>query len=86
MDLVYEPREDHVRDLLYRVQEGKRLEVSLLAGYGSYEMLRGGVEIRKTTSGAAAIAPGSKPSSRSRPQAAIYLHGAGIAATDVDCS
>jgi outer membrane protein insertion porin family len=47
VDLVYEPREEHVRDLLYRVQEGKRLEVSLLVGYGSYEMLRGGVEIEE---------------------------------------
>ena len=36
-----------VRDIVFRVEEGRRLEVSLLAGYGSYELLRGGLEIEQ---------------------------------------
>ena len=44
VDLSYHPQDEHTRDVLYKVKEGKRLEVSLLFGYGSYELLRGGVE------------------------------------------
>ena len=33
------------RDAVYLIDEGKRLDVSVLAGWGSYEMLRGGVEL-----------------------------------------
>lgn len=33
------------RNVIYEVDEGKRLEVSLLFGWGSYEMLRGGVQL-----------------------------------------
>jgi outer membrane protein assembly factor BamA len=47
VDLIYQPVDEHTRDVLYRVKEGKNLEVSLLAGYGSYELLRGGFEIEK---------------------------------------
>jgi outer membrane protein insertion porin family len=32
------------RDVVYLVDEGKRLDVSVLAGWGSYELLRGGLE------------------------------------------
>jgi outer membrane protein insertion porin family len=44
VDLTYQTVDDHTRDVLYHVKEGKELEVSLLFGYGSYELLRGGVE------------------------------------------
>ena len=33
------------RDVVYFVDEGKRLDISVLAGWGSYEMLRGGLEL-----------------------------------------
>ncbi len=33
-----------VRDAVYEVKESRDMEVNLLAGYGSYELLRGGVE------------------------------------------
>jgi outer membrane protein assembly complex protein YaeT len=45
--LKYEPVDEQTRDVLYDVKEGKSLDVSLLFGYGSYELLRGGVEIEK---------------------------------------
>ena len=41
-----EPAEGETRDVLYEVVEGRRQEVNLLAGYGSYEQLRGGIEWR----------------------------------------
>lgn len=44
VDLSYQPVDENTRDVLYRVKEGKRFNVSLLFGYGSYELLRGGVE------------------------------------------
>jgi outer membrane protein assembly complex protein YaeT len=44
--LNYDPPDAETRDVLYNVTEGRRQEVSLLAGYGSYEQLRGGVEWR----------------------------------------
>lgn len=40
----YDPTTGPERDVIYEVKEGKRMELSLLAGYGSYEMLRGGLE------------------------------------------
>lgn len=46
VDLRYEPAGDDTRDVTYAVTEGRRQEISLLAGYGSYEQLRGGVEWR----------------------------------------
>ncbi len=42
--LRYDPPEAATRDAVYELTEGRRQEVSLLAGYGSYEQLRGGVE------------------------------------------
>lgn len=44
--LAYEPPEGEVRDALYELTEGRRQELSLLAGWGSYEQLRGGIEWR----------------------------------------
>jgi outer membrane protein insertion porin family len=46
VDLRYEPAGDHTRDAVFAITEGRRQEISLLAGYGSYEQLRGGVEWR----------------------------------------
>lgn len=45
--LRYDIVDPETRDVIYDVQEGKSLEVNLLFGYGSYELLRGGVEIEK---------------------------------------
>ena len=47
VELDYVPVDDHTRDVTYRVQEGKQFNVSLLFGYGSYELLRGGFEIEQ---------------------------------------
>lgn len=47
VDLHYEPPEGEVRDPVFRVTEGRELETNLLFGYGSYEQLRGGVELRQ---------------------------------------
>jgi outer membrane protein assembly complex protein YaeT len=44
VDLRYDPPAADTRDVVYDLTEGRRQEVSLLAGYGSYEQLRGGVE------------------------------------------
>jgi outer membrane protein assembly complex protein YaeT len=46
VDLTYNPPDAEVRDVQYDVTEGRRQELSLLAGYGSYEQLRGGIEWR----------------------------------------
>ncbi len=40
-----EPRTPDVWDLTYQLRPSRRLEASLLAGYGSYEKLRGGIEL-----------------------------------------
>lgn len=40
--LRYEEAEDGERDVIYEVKEGKELDFTLLAGFGSYELLRGG--------------------------------------------
>ena len=45
VDLRYEPTDEQTRDVVYTVKEGKRIDMSLLAGFGSYELLRGGLEI-----------------------------------------
>jgi outer membrane protein assembly factor BamA len=47
VELDYHPVSEHERDVIYRVKEGKQIDVSLLAGYGSYELLRGGVEVEQ---------------------------------------
>lgn len=41
--LSYDNVDEHVRDLIYEVDEGTRLNLSTLFGWGSYEMLRGGL-------------------------------------------
>lgn len=47
VDLRYEVIDSHTRDIIYAVQEGKRLNVSLLFGYGSYELVRAGIEFEQ---------------------------------------
>jgi outer membrane protein assembly complex protein YaeT len=44
VDLDYQPPFGTNRAVVYRLKEGKRLNLSLLFGYGSYELLRGGFE------------------------------------------
>ena len=41
----YEPVDDKRRDVVYEVKESRALDFSLLFGYGSYELLRGGFEL-----------------------------------------
>ncbi|MDF3059083.1 MAG: surface antigen [Rariglobus sp.] len=48
VDLHYEPPTGGVRDAVFTVRELPRWDASLLAGYGSYEQLRGGVELQQT--------------------------------------
>ncbi|HVW21622.1 MAG TPA: BamA/TamA family outer membrane protein [Opitutaceae bacterium] len=43
----YEPAQGPVRDAVYELQEGKRQDVDILGGWGSYDQLRGGVEWRQ---------------------------------------
>jgi outer membrane protein insertion porin family len=45
VDLRYDKVDEESRDLVYSVKEGKRMNFSLLAGYGSYDRLRGGFEL-----------------------------------------
>ena len=44
VDFTYQDMDEYTRKIIYQVSEGKRFTVSLLFGYGSYELLRGGVE------------------------------------------
>lgn len=46
VSLSYDPSDATTRDVVYDVTEGRRQEINLLAGYGSYEQLRAGVEWR----------------------------------------
>ncbi|HEX2862094.1 MAG TPA: BamA/TamA family outer membrane protein, partial [Lacunisphaera sp.] len=46
VDLRYDPPAGARRDVVFDLVEGRRQEVNLFAGWGSYEMLRGGVEWR----------------------------------------
>lgn len=45
IDLSYRSESDQVRDVLFNLQEGKKINLSLLFGWGSYELLRGGVDV-----------------------------------------
>jgi outer membrane protein insertion porin family len=45
VQLKYEPVDEQTRNLTYELNEGKQIDVSLLFGYGSYELLRGGVQL-----------------------------------------
>lgn len=46
VELRTDPAGGATRDVVYELTEGRRQEVNLLAGYGSYEQLRGGIEWR----------------------------------------
>lgn len=48
VDVHYEPPTGEVRDAVFTVKERPLWDASLLAGYGSYEQLRGGVEVQRT--------------------------------------
>lgn len=45
LNLRYEPADGPERDAVFELTEGRRKDVNLLLGYGSYEQLRGGVEM-----------------------------------------
>ncbi len=45
VELEYEEVEPGRRRAVFRLREGDRTEASLMVGYGSYEMLRGGIEV-----------------------------------------
>ena len=45
VSIRYDPVDDTTRDAVYEVKESKALDFSLLFGYGSYELLRGGFEL-----------------------------------------
>jgi outer membrane protein assembly complex protein YaeT len=47
VDLGYDPATGEVRDPVFTLKESPRCEANLLFGYGSYEELRGGVELRQ---------------------------------------
>jgi outer membrane protein insertion porin family len=47
VDLRYDLINEQERDVIYTVKEGKRMDLSVLAGYGSYELLRGGLEFEQ---------------------------------------
>lgn len=47
VDLRYEPADGAVRDPVFVLQEGRRWDANLLLGYGSYEQVRAGVELRQ---------------------------------------
>jgi len=47
VDVNYAGTDPRIRDVLYSVQEGKTMDLSLLIGYGSYEALRGGFELEQ---------------------------------------
>jgi outer membrane protein insertion porin family len=42
--LRYEPVNEDTRKVIYQLEEAKPISLSVLAGYGSYELLRGGLE------------------------------------------
>lgn len=45
VDLEFEPAGPNTRDVRFLLEEGRRVDFSLLFGYGSYELLRGGFEL-----------------------------------------
>jgi outer membrane protein insertion porin family len=47
VDMHYEEVDETSRDVVYELKEGRTMDVSVLFGYGSYELLRGGVEINR---------------------------------------
>jgi outer membrane protein assembly factor BamA len=47
VSLSYETIDEHTRDANYTVTDSKLTDINLLAGYGSYELLRGGFELER---------------------------------------
>src|SRR5206468_3664502 len=47
VDLAYRPDDEQTRSAIYNVKEARRTDLNLLFGYGSYELLRGGVEVER---------------------------------------
>lgn len=47
VEVEYDPPAGEVRDAVFTVEELPRWEASLLGGYGSYEQVRGGVELQQ---------------------------------------
>ena len=47
VEIDYDAIDEETRDILYRVREGKQIDFNLLFGFGSYELLRGGIEIEQ---------------------------------------
>ncbi len=48
VDMEFTPNDGDERDVVFALEESPRVDASLLFGYGSYELLRGGVELRQT--------------------------------------
>lgn len=42
--LRYAPVDESTRDVIFEIEEGKPISLSVLAGFGTYELLRGGLE------------------------------------------
>jgi len=47
VNVEFEDVSEGVRNVIYVVEEGKELDVNLLLGYGSYEMVRAGIELEQ---------------------------------------
>lgn len=47
VDVEFKETGGNIRDVIYSLQEGKKLEVNLLFGYGSYELARVGLEVEQ---------------------------------------
>lgn len=47
IDVRYEDAPPQSRNLLFQLKEGKRVDMSFLFGYGSYELLRAGIELEQ---------------------------------------
>ena len=45
VDMSYRLQDEQTRDIIFGLQEGKRINLSLLFGWGSYELLRGGIDV-----------------------------------------
>jgi outer membrane protein insertion porin family len=47
VELDYTDVDEQTRNLIYRLREGKEIDISLLFGYGSYELLRVGIDLEQ---------------------------------------
>jgi outer membrane protein assembly factor BamA len=43
----FDATNDPIRNVVYELKEGRKIDLSVLFGYGSYELLRGGVELEQ---------------------------------------